>query len=90
MLDKILGSDKKGEIEQIEKRIFRGVEIKTFHGNESIEIKLIKSFEETCVYLSKFLARNPKELTVLEFYQALEVALEQNDKHKNGKPNSFK
>lgn len=89
-MSKILGEEKQEDIKQIEKQIFERAEIKSFHGNNSLEVKLIKSFEETCVYLSRYLSRNPKELTVLEFYQALEVAIEQDKKQRNGKSYPFK
>lgn len=46
---------------------------KSFSGKESSEVKLIKGFEQTVIMLSKYTSKDPKKMTVLAFYQALET-----------------
>lgn len=64
-------------------------EPKTFSGRQSEEVRFIKGFEEAVVYLSQHSPRDPKKMTVLEFYQALETIKKQLKRNKklNGQPN---
>lgn len=55
---------------------------KSFSGRQSEEVKSVKGFEEAVVYLSQYTTRDPKKMTVLEFYQALETIKKQNKKNK--------
>lgn len=43
---------------------------KMFHGQQNIEIAYDKQFDEMCLMLSQKLYIKPKELTVLEYYNA--------------------
>lgn len=62
---------------------------KSFQGKTSLEVMRIKDFEESVVFLSQHMSRDPKTMTVLEFYQALETVLDRNKKQNkvNGQSN---
>lgn len=67
------GKDKEAEIAEVDDTIFEMYKPKSFSGKESLEVKFIKRFEETCVFLAQHVPIDPKRMTVLEFYQALET-----------------
>jgi len=64
-------------------------EPKVFSGRASAEVKFIKGFEEAVVFLNQYVPRDPKSMTVLEFYQTLETVKKQTKKKSklNGQPN---
>lgn len=49
-------------------------------GPGGMEIEVTKSFEEACYNISTLTSRDPKKMTVLEYYQAIEIIKEQNKK----------
>ena len=55
----------------------------TFSGEKSLDIQQDKHFENTCLALSQSLGVNPKQFTVLEYYNALLFLQEQNKKMKS-------
>lgn len=60
----------------------------SFAGTDNAEIEHIKTFEQLCYMISTDSSQNPKQMTVLEFFNALETIKR---KHKNGrKPNKGK
>lgn len=58
------------------------VKPKVYAGSEGEEIKFIKGFEETCILLNQHISIDPKTMTALAFYQALEVIREQHKEQK--------
>jgi hypothetical protein len=46
------------------------------------EIRQIKDFEKMCVVVSKYSNKDPKKMTVLEYFQTLDVIQEQMKKSK--------
>ena len=54
---------------------------KVFYGSMSAEVLAMKGFEETCIILKKNnVADNPKSLTTLAYFEALEVVKKINKK----------
>lgn len=62
----------KREIERLTNELITYIRPKSYEGKESVEIKYDKQFESMCLILSKNLHVNPKEFTVLEFFNAYE------------------
>lgn len=62
----------KQQIEQITNTLITYTKPKSYEGKESVEIKYDKQFENMCLVLSKHLHVNPKEFTVLEFFNSYE------------------
>ena len=65
------------ELEGVEGKLFDMYEPRQFSGRQSAEVKFIKSFEEAVVFLNQYIPRDPKTMTVLEFYQTLETIKKQ-------------
>lgn len=73
ILDYILGKASPGDIEKVEDEIFVLSEPRVFSGKNGAEVRFIKMFEETCVLLSQHTPKDPKRMSVVEFYSALEI-----------------
>lgn len=86
MLDAIIsGEDKHDEIEQITNLLLTFAKPSIFFGPDSIEIQYDKQFESMCLMLSQKLHVNPKNFTVLEYYNAFEYLKEQAKPGRNKK-----
>lgn len=48
---------------------------------DKVEIQMEKDFESMCVTLSEHVNKDPKRLTVKEFYTAIEVVNKKKPKH---------
>jgi len=71
-------ADIEEQIRQIDEFIMSKMKPKNFHGSSGMEVTMVKGFEQTCVMLKQYnVADNPKEMTTLSFYQAIEVIREQ-------------
>lgn len=66
------GLDKAEEITEIEDNIFRQYKPCKFDGPKSIEVEYNKQFESACLIIAQQTSLEPKRLTVLQFYSALE------------------
>lgn len=78
ILDEIIdGVDKKDEIEELTNLLMTFSNPLKFAGKDSIEIEYDKNFENMCIMLSQKLHINPKNYTVLEFYNAYEYLKKQ-------------
>lgn len=73
----IQGTDNKDEIAAIDNFILNLFKPKEYSGSNGAEIKAIKGFEEMCLVVSQYTVKDPKKLTVLEFYQAIEYIKKQ-------------
>ena len=74
------------QIAEIDNFIMSRVNPKNFHGAHGIEAKRIKGFEQTCIMMKQYnVADDPKTMTTLAFYQALEVIKEQLKQQKRKK-----
>lgn len=67
----IRSHNNKEQIEQIDAKLFKQYTPKSFIGEKSIEISYDKSFESACLLIAQKSSLNPKSLTVLQFYSAL-------------------
>lgn len=73
MLEAIISDvDNQEEIEFIDAKLYSQYDPKVFTGTESIEIKHDKQFETACMLISQKTGMNAKNMTVLEYYSALE------------------
>lgn len=64
------------EVEEITTKLITFSNPQTFSGSDSIEIKFDRQFENLCISLSSQLGINPKQYTVMEFYNAVEYLKE--------------
>lgn len=80
----ITGTSHDKEVDGIDEYLLTFIKPKLFSGKNSVEIRYDKQFDEMCVYLSHELGVKPKELTVMEFYNAIEYLKKVK---KNGKSN---
>ena len=79
VLDSIVNGETPEKTEQIEKitmELLTYNKPKVFTGADSMEISHDKQFERMCLLLSQHLNVNPKQYTVLEFYNAFEYMQE--------------
>lgn len=75
------------KVRMIENNLLQIVPPSRFDGNQSVEVQNIKAYEASVAVMSQHLSRDPKKMTVLEFYQALEELQSQwkAQEKKNGK-----
>ena len=62
---------------QIDEEILGRINPKRFGGSKGAEVQAIKGFEQDCIIINQFIPKDPKQMTVLEFYQALEFIQKQ-------------
>lgn len=73
MLDAIIEDlDKQEDIELIDESLFSMYNPKVFDGKDSVEIMQDKQFEAACLLISQKTSMNAKNMTILEYYAALE------------------
>lgn len=73
ILDTILrGTDHTNQIEQIDNFLLTLSKPKCFWGKDNAEINYDKQFEDMCLLLSQKLMIHPREMSVLQFYNAFE------------------
>lgn len=77
VLQTILGEDKSKEVEAIDEFLFSLDKPKMYDGRDGMEVNYIKSFEEMCTIMSQHVNRDPKTMTVMEYYQTLSVLKKQ-------------
>ena len=65
------------EIEGIDRCLLNLYQPKVFTGAESAEVIYDKNFESSCLLIAQKTSLNPKNLTVLQFYNALEQIKQQ-------------
>jgi len=82
VLAQIRGEDTGQAIEAIDDALLARMDPKGYDGKDGAEVRMRRGFEEACVLLSQHLARNPKQMTVLEYYTALETLKDQAKKQK--------
>ena len=77
-----INEERKQEIDRITGELITYIKPKCYEGKDSVEIKYDKQFENMCIILSKHLNLNPKNYTVLEFFQAYEYMEEEVNRQK--------
>lgn len=87
-LEQIAGKDTAAEIEKIETHLLTLIPPQNYAGSRGAEVEMIKAYERACAVMSQHIGRNPKRMTVLEFYETLEALKGQSKKlqYANGKP----
>ena len=88
MLDKIQGIDVDKELDQINLDMIGMMKVKKFGGKDGLEIKMMKEFEETCAVIRDNTSKEPKEMTVFEFYSTLDYVKKKN-KPKGGRKSNI-
>ncbi len=74
------------QIAAIDDYLLSSLKPKNYHGSSGLEVQMIKGFEDTCVMLSQHnVSSNPRAMTTLSFYQALERVKEQIKARKRNK-----
>lgn len=78
VLERMAGRDTRDDVAKIDDYILSLVQPQRYDGAQGMEVRFIKAFEEACTVLGQYISRNPKEMTVLEYLNALEVIRTQN------------
>ena len=65
------------QLEEIDTWLFNLYKPQSFEGQESAEIKYDKHFEASCLLIAQKSSLNPRNMTVLQFYGALETIKKQ-------------
>ena len=81
----IRGVDVESQIDEIDDFLFGMYEPVIFHGRDGAEVGEIKGFEKMCNIIAQHIPRNPKKMTVLEFYQSLADIKEQSKPNQSRK-----
>ena len=78
MLEEIeKGSDRGGEIREIESQMVRVDKPRVFQGQRNAEVLYDKNFVGCCIAIAQNLNMDAKGMTVMEYYRAMEVLEEQ-------------
>ena len=73
LLDYIINNNEHAEaLEEIDNFILSSMKPKSFSGKESVEIKYDKQYEDMCLLISQKLNISPYNMTVLQFYNAID------------------
>lgn len=78
-LEEIISGEKSNQIAKIDREILRLNAPKLY---AKLEISQIQDFEKMCVVVSKYSNKDPKKMTVLEYFQTIETIKEQSKKKK--------
>ena len=86
MLDEISdGRDRSEEIRAIESQMVRSDKPRVFQGERNAEVLYDKNFVGCCIAIAQNLNMDAKQMTVLEYYRAIEVLEEQQKEMKRKK-----
>lgn len=78
ILDTIIyGADNEEQIKAIDAVMFGAYSPKCFIGSDSIEVSYDRQFETTCLLIAQKTSLNAKNMTVLQFYSALDTIKKQ-------------
>jgi hypothetical protein len=73
------GTDHDAECEEILNQILDKYKPKSYDGPNSVEIEFDKTFESSCFLISQKSGADPKSMTVMQYYNALENIKKQSD-----------
>jgi predicted CopG family antitoxin len=73
------GTDHDAECEDILNQILDKYKPKSFDGDTSVEIEFDKTFESSCLLISQKSGSDPKKMTVMQYYNALETIKKQSE-----------
>lgn len=77
ILANIQGVKNEAKIKEVDAELMAMNEPQKYDGPEGMEIQHIKRFNETCIILGQHVKKDPKQMTVVEYYQALEIVNKQ-------------
>lgn len=60
------------ELEEIENFLFGFFKPKQYWGSDGEEVRHIRGFEQTCIVIHQHIPKDPRKMTVLEFYETLQ------------------
>ena len=69
--------DNSDKIKSVDTTLFNMYSPKNFDGSESVEVKYDKQFESMCLLISQKVNVDAKRMTVLQFYNAIEMIKQQ-------------
>lgn len=73
------GTDNSKQIAEIDSYLFSLYKPKSFFGKDSVEIIYDKQFETSCILISKETGTDAKKMTVLQYYNSLELIKKEAD-----------
>ena len=73
VLERIEGQDNTTEIEKIENTLLWLLPPKNYAGHDGEEVQNIKAYERACAVMHQHQSKDPKRMTVLEFYEAIDA-----------------
>lgn len=87
-LEKVAGKSNVDELKKVESTLFLLLPPKSYSGQDGEEVQGIKAYERACAVMRQHQSKDPKRMTVLEFYEALEALKAQGKKQYelNGQP----
>jgi len=77
MLNVILNDQSELDIIAIDTEMYGAFKPKVYDGSDGLEVRHVKSFQETNILISKYVNIDPEQMTVLKYYQTLEHIKEQ-------------
>jgi len=80
LLDEIAGKETAKQRQQIERFLLKISPPQVYGGPEGAEVEMIRAYERACAVMSQHISRNPKQMTVLEYYETLETLKQQSKK----------
>lgn len=87
ILEMVSGEDRAGEIEKLENTLLKLLPPVNYAGATGAEVEMIKAYERACAVMRQHQSKDPKRMTVLEFYETLESLKTDKKKYQlNGQP----
>ena len=77
VLQKITGAETQKQIDDIDAYFLQATAPQRFDGKEGIEARTVTRFEDLCIMLNQHVPKDPRRMTVLEFFRTLEVVKKQ-------------
>ena len=74
MLEHLIGKDvEQGRIDALDGQLLSSAAPQQFWGPNGVEAKTVVSFEDVCIAMQQHVTKDPKGMTVLEFFRTLEA-----------------
>ncbi|MCB0585514.1 MAG: hypothetical protein KDD06_09355 [Phaeodactylibacter sp.] len=87
ILETIAGQAPAEEVEKIENALLKLLPPVSYSGPGGAEVEMIKAYERACAVMRQHQSKDPKQMTVLEFYETLESLKTDKKKYElNGQP----
>lgn len=81
-MERIQGKDVQKQLDVLNNQMLAYSKSENYSGANGIEIKHIKSFNETCVIMQQYVPKDPNTMTFVEFHQTLDIIKGQIKKNK--------